>query len=219
MRFVAKLWWGLVQFGFRLLYNEFAFAYDLVSTVVSLGQWRSWQRTALKHLKVPTNALILELAHGTGNLQIDFHAAGYRTIAYDLSASMGRITQHKLKKHNIVPKLVRGKAQQLPFPSGTFAAVVSTFPTNFIFMPETLGEIHRILQSNGQLIVVPGGSLVGKGLAIRFIEWLYAITGQRDGANLYDPIKRLFAQHGFAVEFVEEELPHSRAWLIIARRQ
>ncbi|MCZ7544410.1 MAG: hypothetical protein M5R40_13175 [Anaerolineae bacterium] len=43
---LERLWWALVRFGFRLLYNELAFTYDLVSRVVSLGQWRAWQRAA-----------------------------------------------------------------------------------------------------------------------------------------------------------------------------
>jgi hypothetical protein len=50
MRSAPSLWWRLVRFGFRLLYNEFAFSYDLVSKVVSLGAWRCWQQSALKHL-------------------------------------------------------------------------------------------------------------------------------------------------------------------------
>jgi hypothetical protein len=55
---MKRLWWGLVRFGFRLLYNEFAFTYDTVSKVVSLGAWRCWQRAALKYLAVPPGARI-----------------------------------------------------------------------------------------------------------------------------------------------------------------
>ncbi|MBM4425321.1 MAG: hypothetical protein FJ030_18410, partial [Chloroflexi bacterium] len=33
----------LLRLAFRLLYNEFAFTYDLVSWAVSVGQWRQWQ--------------------------------------------------------------------------------------------------------------------------------------------------------------------------------
>ena len=98
-----------------------AFTYDLVSRVVSLGAWRCWTRTALKH--IGQDSPVLELAHGTGNLQIDLFAAGYRPIGYDLSAAMGRIAQHKLREQGLSPRLARGRAQQLPFVSGSFAAV------------------------------------------------------------------------------------------------
>ena len=80
MEVIAKVWWTLVRFGFRLLYNEMAFTYDVVSTVVSLGEWRCWQRAALSYLEATPDDALLELAHGTGNLQLDLLEAGYQTI-------------------------------------------------------------------------------------------------------------------------------------------
>jgi ubiquinone/menaquinone biosynthesis C-methylase UbiE len=50
-----------LRFAFRLLYYELAFTYDWVSWFVSMGQWRSWQRAALPHLR---GQHILEIAHG-----------------------------------------------------------------------------------------------------------------------------------------------------------
>src|ERR1700687_5659324 len=97
-----KLWRRLVKFGFRLLYHEMAFTYDAVSWIVSMGEWRSWQRAALKHLNVSPGTRVLELAHGTGNLQIDLHAEGLNPIGLDFSASMGRIARDKLT-HSRVP--------------------------------------------------------------------------------------------------------------------
>src|SRR5690348_6096878 len=114
-----------------------AFTYDLVSSIVSLGAWRCWQQSALKHLMISKDSLILELAHGTGNLQLDLHAAGFQSIGYDLSPYMGRIARAKMRRHGLSPRLVRGKAQQLPFPAASFSAVISTFPTDFIVAPET----------------------------------------------------------------------------------
>src|SRR4051794_24693742 len=104
-------YWRLVKFGFRLLYNEMAFTYDLVSKAVSLGEWRSWQRAAIKHLNAQPGACILEIAHGTGNLQIDLRAAGFDSIGCDLSRTMGEIARAKLLRHSISPKLVRIRAQ------------------------------------------------------------------------------------------------------------
>ena len=123
----------------------------------------------------------------------------------------------ELKKHGIKAKLVRGTAQRLPFPDSSFPVIVSTFPTNFIFAPETLHEAYRVLQPDGRLVIVPGGSLTGGGLLVRFIEWLYRITGQGEGGQ-YQQIIDFFKQHGFDLQVVEEKLPRSRAWVFVATR-
>ncbi len=217
MERLLNLWRKLVRFGFRLLYNEMAFTYDAVSTIVSLGEWRSWQRAALRHLDAKSSGLILELAHGTGNLQIDLIQAGYQTVGYDLSPYMGRIARAKLLRQGFAARLVRGKAQQLPFPSGQFRAVISTFPTDFIFAPATLQEINRILQTDGQLIIVPNGILTGGGMGEAGLELLYRITGQRGEQN--PTITDFFRQYGFEATVHEERCKRSVAQVIIARKK
>ncbi len=211
-----NLWWRLVRFGFRLLYNEMAFTYDTVSWIVSLGAWRCWQRTSLKHLDVEAGGLVLELAHGTGNLLLDLHTSGCRTVGYDLSAYMGRIARKKLKKHGAPVNLVRGRAQQLPFAALTFSAVVCTFPTDFIITPETLREVHRVIQADGSFVVVAAGILRRGGVAGSFLEWLYRITGQREHSG-FDAVTYL-ADYGFDAEVFQEDCPRSVAHVIVARK-
>src|SRR5688500_18398993 len=135
-----SLWWRLVRFGFRLLYYEMAWTYDLVSWGVSLGHWRKWQRAAIPHLKASSDDLILEMAHGTANLQIDMAQAGLKAIGLDLSPYMGRIARRKLRRMGLAARLVRGSALHLPFAVNEFSAIVSTFPTEFIVHPQTLKE-------------------------------------------------------------------------------
>jgi ubiquinone/menaquinone biosynthesis C-methylase UbiE len=214
---VVNLWWRLVRFGFRLLYNEMAFTYDLVSNIVSLGAWRCWQRTALKHLHIEPGKWVLEIAHGTGNLQLDLRESGYRSTGYDLSPYMGRIAKSKLIRHGYTPNLIRGKAQQLPFSTATFAAVISTFPTDFIVQPETLREVRRILEPAGQFIIVPNGVLTGGGVSGAGIEWLYRVTGQRGDTSLN--IADFFASHGFDAEMMVEQCPRSVAQVIVAQKR
>jgi ubiquinone/menaquinone biosynthesis C-methylase UbiE len=214
---MAELWWRLVGFGFRLLYNEMAFTYDLVSWCVSLGAWRKWQRSVFQYLPPTTTGKVLEIAHGTGNLQLDLHAAGYQSIGYDLSPFMGRITQAKLQRQRLTPQLAQGMAQQLPFPNAAFAAVISTFPTSFIFEAATLREIERILQPDGKLIVVLNGALRGQNLLVRFIEWLYHITGQR--AAPQTDITRYFQGYGLTIEAITVDCGGSLAQLIVATKK
>jgi ubiquinone/menaquinone biosynthesis C-methylase UbiE len=214
---LIRLWWSLIRFGFRLLYNELAFTYDWVSSVVSLGAWRCWQRTAIKHLTAGPDALLLELAHGTGNLQIDLHSLGYRVVGCDLSASMGRIAQRKLLQLGLPAHLMRGRAQQLPFADNQFTAVISTFPTNFILEPDTLREVWRVLEPGGQFLIVPNGVFTAGGVAEAGLEWLYRATGQRDSGGL--DVVGFFEQYGFSVEVVREVCPRSAATVVKARKK
>lgn len=201
-KWVQEAWWWLVRLGFRLLYNELAWTYDAVSWLVSLGQWRAWQRAAVTWLfgsnqysvisnqwSVTDNCLlntdywILELAHGPGHLLPTLAAAGGRVVGLDLSPAMGRLAQQKLRQAGLLGRvaLVRGRAQELPFANGTFDGVLSTFPTEFILQSATLAAVYRVLRPGGRFVIVPEGHLSGHDPLSRFIEWLYEITGQRGG--------------------------------------
>jgi ubiquinone/menaquinone biosynthesis C-methylase UbiE len=210
------VWWRLVKFGFRLLYNEMAFTYDTVSWIVSLGEWRSWQRAALKHLHVEPGQQVLELAHGTANLQIDLYAAAIRSIALDFSPYMGSIARRKLSQHSIPYRLLRARAQALPFRDSQFGAVVSTFPTDFIVDPATIAEVYRVLQPGGRLVFVPNGQLTGGGVAKQGLEVAYRATGQR--GPWPHRIEDRFTQAGFTLAEVLEPCRISVAQVIIAQK-
>jgi ubiquinone/menaquinone biosynthesis C-methylase UbiE len=213
---ITPAYWQLVKFGFRLLYNEMAWSYDTVSWIVSLGEWRSWQRAAIKHLNVERGARVLELAHGTANLQIDLRTAGLDSVAVDLSPYMGRIARHKLLRNRIVPRLVQARAQALPFPDGSFPAVVSTFPTDFIVERATLAEVYRILKPGGRLVFVPNGVLTRGGIARQGLEVAYRATGQRGSGSVR--IEERFDSAGFKLSTVTEQCRISMAQVVIAEK-
>jgi ubiquinone/menaquinone biosynthesis C-methylase UbiE len=155
----------------------------------------------------------LDLAHGPGNLLPELAAAGFRPVGYDLSPFMGRIARRKMVRRGVEIPLARGIAQTLPFPSGTFNSVVSTFPAEFILDPATLGEIGRVLVPDGIFVLVPIALLTGLGPATQILEWLYAITGQRPTGQITLPPQFLAA--GFHSEIRWASLPYSRVMIIL----
>jgi ubiquinone/menaquinone biosynthesis C-methylase UbiE len=149
----------------------------VVSCSVSLGQWRSWQRASLAHLTGPR---VLELAFGTGDLQLDLHGADCCAEAYgiDVSPHMVRITRGKLRRRGIAPRLCQASAAALPFSTGAFDSLVATFPTPFIRSPQVLAEMARVLRPGGRLVIVDSARLLQPRLTARLIDWLYRATGQ-----------------------------------------
>ena len=159
---------------------------------------------------------MLELAHGTGNLQIDLRTAELTSIGLDLSPYMGRLARRKLLRNRITPLLVQGRAEQLPFAAASFPAVVSTFPTEFILSPETLAEVYRVLRPGGRLVIVASGLLTGGGILREVLEWAYRVTGQR---GPWPPeLARRFSDAGFVLRQAKVSFPRSEAIVIIAEK-
>ena len=224
IQFLGEIWIRFVKLGFRLLYNEFAWTYDLVSWSVSLGEWRKWQRAALPFV---TGNMVCELGHGPGHMLLALQNLGVEVIGVDLSSYMGR--QARKRTQRTVP-LVQSAVQALPFATAVFDTILSTFPTDYIVDPATLASVHRLLKADGRFIIVPEGHLNGQGVLIRFIDWLYTITGQRNdvftvddgrywpGDALWAPIRQHFQAAGFTITIEHIHLPRSGATVIIAEK-
>jgi ubiquinone/menaquinone biosynthesis C-methylase UbiE len=206
---------ALLRLFFRLLYNEFAWTYDLVSWTVSIGQWRTWQRQTISHI---VGNRVLEIAHGTGNLQIDLAANGYKPVAFDLSADMGRIAKHKLAKRSLTPPFVRGMVQVMPFVNGSFTTLVSTFPTEFISDPQAVAEFYRVLEPGGRLVCVPAATIIPGHIADYLARWLFDVTGQSTSPEQGFPPRLLqnYRAAGFNIKIETVKLPRSLVWVIVA---
>ncbi|MFQ5576963.1 MAG: class I SAM-dependent methyltransferase [Anaerolineae bacterium] len=206
----------LVRFGFFLLYNHLAFTYDFVAWVVSWGQWARWRQTVEPFLKPGRT---LELGFGTGGLFARLAETGRRPVGIDLSPFMARLTARRLRRRRLPLSIARAKAQSLPFAAGAFTNVIATFPTNYIFEPATLSEIHRVLTAAGQghLLIVLQGRLKGPPPVSAVIEWLYRITGQR----AFGPrnIAARFERVGFDITLHEAAFEGAAALLVAAKKQ
>jgi ubiquinone/menaquinone biosynthesis C-methylase UbiE len=203
----------LIQLIFRLLYYEMAWAYDLVAWLVSFGQWAAWRRTVVPYLRAGP---LLDLAHGTGGLMADLAEMGLTPVGLDLSPYMGRIARRRLLRKRTVPRLVRGKAQHLPFRDGSFANIVMTFPAEFALERRTLMEAARVLQPQGRLVIVAMGYMRPVPVLRQLIQWAYALTTAHKVSEK-DVLARIRAA-GFAVHWEDAQWEGACARLLIATR-
>jgi len=203
----------LVKFGFQLLYHEFAFTYDAVAWLVSLGQWQAWGRTALDRVRGPR---VLEIGHGPGHLLIALARSGRRPIGIDLSPQMIRLAQRNIQQAGVSVPQVRCRVQALPFRSGEFDSVVATFPSDYIADPATLREVQRVTNERGRLIVVFGAQLIGREPGKLLVEWLYRLTGQREAK--FDDEESVFERVGMPARIETQTVGASTVTLIVAEK-
>lgn len=200
----------LIRIAFKLFYNRFAFTYDLVAALVSRGDWENWTRAAIHYARGPK---LLEIAFGTGSLHLSLWQAGFAPFGVELSSYMINIARGKLERNGIVPTLIQGRAQELPFSSGYFDSVIFTFPAPFVLQPETLEEVRRVMKTEGQLIWVDGGRLNPAEIWNRFLNWALDIASSGSHAGWPD-LERFANCFTWRTERVT--LAHSSVTVLIA---
>jgi ubiquinone/menaquinone biosynthesis C-methylase UbiE len=201
------------HFLWRLLYNNSARMYDLTSFLVSLGKWQAWCRTSISFLK---HRRVLELAHGPGHLLITLKEAGRQPVGVDLSARMTKRARRRLSNARIDVPLVRCRAQELPFRSGSFDEVVATFPTDYIFDPLTIDEVARVTSGKGRLVVVAGAQQRGLQPDNHFVDWLRRMTEQGASKKKREP--SAFTRAGLTTRIEHKRVGDGMVTLFIAEK-
>ncbi|HLG77051.1 MAG TPA: class I SAM-dependent methyltransferase [Ktedonobacteraceae bacterium] len=180
---------------FETLYKN-RYLYRFASTVPFAGQWRHWQQLVLTRIR---GRDVLELGSGLGDLLADMLAAGYSCRAVEYSPQMVAAARATLKKRGLGQPawVIQGSAQGLPFSSDSFDTVVSTFPSEYIYDPDTIAEVERVLRPGGRVIVIEGANLLPVGyiqpllvLLQMFVYGSRAVFGPRQRRDLDEEIVR-----------------------------
>jgi ubiquinone/menaquinone biosynthesis C-methylase UbiE len=206
---VSRLLISILRTFFRLLYHQFAWTYDWVASIVSLGEWQHWVTSVLPYIAGDN---VLEIGFGPGHLQAALGQKNILSFGVDESIQMVNTALHRLVDLGQIPNLARGDAQFLPFANESFQQVVMTFPAEFLLQKSTFREIHRVLVNEGILIILPLAWITGRKPLQQAVAWLNRITGEAPEWNesSLEPLKNL----GFIVSWEMINL-HSSKVLII----
>lgn len=143
------------------MFARIAHRYDLMNRVMTAGQDKAWRRLLVKQANLPPGGALLDIATGTGD--IAFEALRQRpdlsrVVGADFTLPMMQVGQQR-QTHtgNGTQRLAWSGADtlHLPFPNGTFDAVVSGFlMRNVTCVAGALAEQARVLKPGGRLLIL-----------------------------------------------------------------
>lgn len=138
----------------RELFDSISSAYDLPAEVLSFGRYRAWRRALVGSLGIPHDALVLDVATGTGLIGRAIAARDEARVV-GLDQSLGMLAAASRRGHI---RLVAGDANALPFPDSSFDTVVFSYLLRYVADPSaTVRELARVLRPGGVLASVEFG--------------------------------------------------------------
>ena len=163
---IARLYFWACEY----LYDEFATHYDLVSWLVSGGQWRSWQAGVWEEVN---GERVLELGCGIGAMLVEGTLRGLHMVGLDRSPAMLALAQRRVNFAHSDAKLLCGDGMASPLGDMQFDTVMATFPAGYILAPETLAEVGRVVRVGGKFVVLGLWVEVHIGIFTRLVPVFY----------------------------------------------
>lgn len=152
----------------RNLFSGIASTYDTPAQFFSLFQYRRWHRILLDQLgTAPAGTTrpamrVLDMATGTGALALRLAGrSNCNVVAADITRPMLQQARHRIlgneRRGSI--DLVECTAETLPFPDGSFDALIFTYLLRYVSdVPSTIQELARAVR--------PGGSMLSLDFAV-----------------------------------------------------
>ncbi len=196
----------------REMFSGIARKYDFLNHFLSVNTDRRWRRLVARKLKDVLDredALVLDVACGTGDLAVELQKTGRaRVIGTDFCRPMLSVAAEKNGKNQLSIPYLEADGMNLSFADATFDAVTIAFGLrNFSNWPDGLAEFHRILKKGGRLAVLEFSAPVVPGFRQLFNFYFTrvlpriggAVSGSR-GAYEYlpDSVQRFPDQKGLA---------------------
>jgi demethylmenaquinone methyltransferase/2-methoxy-6-polyprenyl-1,4-benzoquinol methylase len=143
------------------MFSAISWRYDLLNTLMSLGQDGRWRRALAA--PVPRDARVLDLCCGSARSSVPAFARSGRTVVgLDVSFAMLERGRAHARDTGASFAPVHGDGFRLPFRDGTFDVVTAAFGLrNLVPLPVAAAEIQRVLVPGGLFLaldsVAPAG--------------------------------------------------------------
>ncbi len=156
----------------REMFGRIAPRYDFVTRIFSYGMDHRWKRLGVEKSALPENALVLDLASGTGDFShlVRQRLPGACAIGVDLTEGMLQVARER-GLHNSVC----GDATHLPFADHSFDCVFIGYGLrNFPSLESALAEIERVTRPGGLLVTLDFFLPANQVFRRLYLGYLYA---------------------------------------------
>lgn len=139
----------------RQLFDGLPRRYDVLEEVLSFGQNRRWRTAMVDAVAAmrPAPQQVLDVATGTAGVALMLtDRTGATVTGVDLTEQMLHVGRERVARSAEADRirLVCGRAEQLPFPDGTFDALTFTYLLRYVADPAaTLRELTRVVRPGG----------------------------------------------------------------------
>lgn len=173
------------QNAMKSMFNDIAKNYDFLNDVMTFFTQKSIKNSAINSLK-PNHSNILDVCTGTGDIAImlakKFPNASI--TALDFSLEMLKIAKIKSKNLNI--NFINQNALDMPFLDNSFDLCTISFGLrNLPDITAAIKEIHRVLATNGELLIIDLGKPKMNWLYPLILDKVIPILGKIFHENKY----------------------------------
>ena len=165
------------------MFDQIAPRYDFVNRLMTFRMDVGWRRRAVRALKLPQDAKVLDLACGTGDFCNDLLRSGLDPVGLDFSAGM-------LEAAGTDAPLVRADALRLPVLTGSVDGATCGFALrNLTELTPFFEELSRVLKPGGRIALLdvaqPSNPLLRIGHRVYFGKVVPRIGGLISDRNAY----------------------------------
>lgn len=155
--------------------------YDWLNRVFAFGLESRWRRACIESCALHENAIVLDVATGTGDLLIGARESlGTKGVAVGLDFCRPMLEQGRRKakrQGNGRVLWIEGRAERLPVRDAALDCVTLGFALRHLHLDGVLQEVLRVLRPGGRFVVVEWtrpDAVISRLLSLGYMRWVVA---------------------------------------------